>query len=147
VHLYCLAVYQISGQSDNGFAFDENFCCLTKRRKTNQKYPEETQPIFEGSYLGNTWRNLVEIWNVRWWCWLEFPLQKSVGFIEVSHSYIYVKIALLFFLLITHGCGAPASWAIWHTTVCLDAHNYVNSTFCKRGSYSCSNCVHVFEYP
>jgi len=31
-----------------------------------------------------------------------------------------VKIALLFFLLITHVCGAPASWATRHTTVCLD---------------------------
>jgi len=31
-----------------------------------------------------------------------------------------VKIALLFFLLITHGCDAPASWATRHTTVCLD---------------------------
>jgi len=31
-----------------------------------------------------------------------------------------VKITLLFFLLITQGCGAPASWAARHTTVCLD---------------------------
>jgi len=31
-----------------------------------------------------------------------------------------VKIAFLFFLLITHWCGAPASWAARHTTVCLD---------------------------
>jgi len=31
-----------------------------------------------------------------------------------------MKIALLFFLLITHGCGAPASLATQHTTVCLD---------------------------
>jgi len=49
-----------------------------------------------------------------------YPLQKSVGFVEVSQSYICVKIALLFFLLITHGCGAPASWAARHTIVCLD---------------------------
>jgi len=31
-----------------------------------------------------------------------------------------VKIAFLFFLLITHWCGASASWAARHTTVCLD---------------------------
>jgi len=31
-----------------------------------------------------------------------------------------VKITFLFFLLITHWCGAPASWATRHTTVCLD---------------------------
>jgi len=30
-----------------------------------------------------------------------------------------VKIALLFFLLITHRCGAPASWATQDTTMCL----------------------------
>jgi len=34
-----------------------------------------------------------------------------------------VKIAFLFFLLITHLCGAPASWAARHTTVCLDTPN------------------------
>jgi len=34
-----------------------------------------------------------------------------------------VKIAFLFFLLITHWCGAPASWAARHTTVCLDKEN------------------------
>jgi len=31
-----------------------------------------------------------------------------------------VKIAALFFLLITHVCGALAFWAARHTTVCLD---------------------------
>jgi len=31
-----------------------------------------------------------------------------------------MKIALLFFLLITHGCGAPASLATRDITVCLD---------------------------
>jgi len=43
-----------------------------------------------------------------------------VGFVKVSQSYVYMKIALLFFLLITHGCGTPASWAARHTTMCLD---------------------------
>jgi len=33
-----------------------------------------------------------------------------------------MKIAFLFFLLITHGCDAPAFWATRHTTVCLDSH-------------------------
>jgi len=31
-----------------------------KRRKNT----EEMKPIFENSYLGNAWHNLVEIWNV-----------------------------------------------------------------------------------
>jgi len=43
-----------------------------------------------------------------------------VGFVEVARSYVSVKIALLFFLLITHGCGALASLAARHTNVCLD---------------------------
>jgi len=89
-------------------------------KKKKNKTKNETQPIFEGSYLRKTWRDLVEIWNGRWWRWPAFPSQKSVGFIEVSQSYICVKIALLFFLLITHGCGTPASWAARYTTVCLD---------------------------
>jgi len=31
-----------------------------------------------------------------------------------------MKIVLLFFLLITHGCGLQASWTARHTTMCLD---------------------------
>jgi len=80
---------------------------------------KKKKPIFEGSYLGNTWHNLVEIW---WWCWPVSPLQKSFGFIKVSWSYVYVKIPSLFFLLINHRCGRLASWATWHTTVCLDTN-------------------------
>jgi len=30
-------VYQISGQSNNVFAFTDNFCCLMERRKTTTK--------------------------------------------------------------------------------------------------------------
>ena len=37
-----------------------------------------------------------------------------------SQSYIGVKIAFSFFLLIYSRCGAPASWAARHTIVCLD---------------------------
>jgi len=91
-----------------------------------KKKNEENQPIFERSYLRNTWRDLVEIWNVRWWRWLAFPLQKLFGFAKVSQSYVYVKIALLFFLLISHGCGALTSWGARHTTVCLDIETSTN---------------------
>jgi len=100
-----------------------HFCFITTftpLRKEKEKKNEETQPIFEGSYLGNAWCDLVEIWNVRWWHWLAFPLQKLFCLVKVSRSYVYVKIAFLFFLLITHWCGAPASWATQHTTMCLD---------------------------
>ena len=37
-----------------------------------------------------------------------------------SRSYKDVKIVFTFFLLIYSQCGAPASWATRHTTVCLD---------------------------
>ena len=37
-----------------------------------------------------------------------------------SRSYKGVKITFTFFLLIYSWCGAPASWAARHTTVCLD---------------------------
>jgi len=57
---------------------------------------------------------------VRWWHWPAFPPQKLFCFVKVSRSYVYMKIVFLFFLLITHWCGAPASWAARHTTVCLD---------------------------
>jgi len=46
--------------------------------------------------------------------------KKSFGFVKVSQNYVCMKTTSLFFLLITHGCGAPASWAARHTTVCLD---------------------------
>jgi len=39
---------------------------------------------------------------------------------KVSQNYVYMKIALLFLLLITHLCGMPASWAARLTTVSLD---------------------------
>jgi len=61
-------VYQISGKLDNAFEFYDNFCCLTKRRKTKimtRKKSEETQPIFEGLYLKNSWQVLVEVRNVK----------------------------------------------------------------------------------
>jgi len=95
-----------------------HFCFITTFTPWWKNNNEETKPIFEGSYLRNTRCDLVEISNVRWWHWPAFPLQKSIGFIKVSRSYVYVKIALL--LLITYRCGAPASWAARHSTMCLD---------------------------
>jgi len=52
-------VYQISRQSDNAFVFYSNFHTLTKRRK---KEKNENQPTFEGSYLGNAWRDTTGQW-------------------------------------------------------------------------------------
>jgi len=36
------------------------------RRIEEKTKNEETKPIFESSYLGNAWGDLVEIWNVRY---------------------------------------------------------------------------------
>jgi len=69
-HLY---VYQISRQLDNPFPLYGYFHAKTKRRRkknknnnnnNKKKKPEETKPDFESLYLGNAWRDLVEIWNV-----------------------------------------------------------------------------------
>jgi len=57
-------VYQISGQSVNVFVFYGKFVDRQKE-ENNKKKIEDTQPIFEGSYLGKTWRDLVEIWNAK----------------------------------------------------------------------------------
>jgi len=60
-------VYQISKQSDNPFLLYGSFHTKTKRRKNkNTKENEETKPNFESLYLGNAWRNLVEIWNIEY---------------------------------------------------------------------------------
>ena len=61
---------------------------------------EETKPVFGSSYLGNARRDLFKIWNVGYWRWRAFPQQKSSSFMQAAQSYVYVKIASLFFLLI-----------------------------------------------
>jgi len=112
-------MYQISRQLDNAFVFITTFTLLRKEEKN-----EETKPIFKGSYLRNARCDLVAIWNVWWRHWPAFPLKKFFCFVKVSRSYVYVKIAFLFFLLITHWCGMLAFWAARHT---LDmAPSYIN---------------------
>jgi len=97
-----------------------HLCFITTFTPWRKENNEEIKPIFEGSYLGNTRCDLVKIWNVRWWHWSAFSLQKLFCFVKVSWNYVNVRIVFLFFLLITHGCGAPASWAARHTTMCFD---------------------------
>jgi len=114
--------------------FYNNFHIFTKTRKKKKPRNQETKLIFEGSYLGNALCDLAEIWNVRCWHWQAFPLQKLFCFVKVSQSYVRIrtwKLSFLFFLLITHWCGAPASWAAQHTTVCLDISLYVKWTLDK----------------
>ena len=38
------------------------FIHLDEKKKKN----EETKPIFESSYLGNVWHDLLEIWNMEY---------------------------------------------------------------------------------
>jgi len=64
------------------------------------------------------------------------------SFIKVSQSYVYVKIALLFFLLIAHGCDALAFWAALHTIMCLDiTHGFSLRLLLAMGSYVVNFCV------
>jgi len=51
-HIHRLVVYQISGQLDNALRFMTTFAVWQKKKKKlTRKKNEETQPIFEGSYL------------------------------------------------------------------------------------------------
>ena len=89
--------------------------------------PTVCVPFFEILYLGNSWCNLAdsEIWNVGYWQWMASAQQKSSSFVLAAQSYVYVKITLLFFLLIYLRCGVPVSWATRHTTVCLNLKDSV----------------------
>ena len=78
--LYHLSVYQSSRQSDNPFPLYGNFM---KRR--------ENKPIFGSSYLRNTCRDLVEIWNGGYWGWRASPQQKLSGFVQAAWSYYVHK--------------------------------------------------------
>jgi len=96
-----------------------NFNAFTKRRKN-----EETRPIFGSSYLGNTWCDLVEIWNVGYWRWRASPHQKPSGFMQAARSYVCAKIALLLFLSIYSWARRAGFWVTRHTTMCLDYSTY-----------------------
>ena len=82
------------------FHFMATFTPLQKEKEKKKENKNNTKPIFERSYLGNAWRDLVEFWNVGYWRWRASPQQKLSGFVQVARSYIYVKIALFFFLSI-----------------------------------------------
>jgi len=61
--LHHLFGYQISKQSDNPFPL---LIMVTFIPRQKEEKNEENKPVFESLYLGNSWRNLVEIWNVRY---------------------------------------------------------------------------------
>ena len=86
-----------------------------KKKKT-----KKLKRNFVRSYLGNGWSDFLQIWYVdspNWAARLyKIWFQSDKGL----QSYIGVKNAFSFFLLIYSRCGAPASWAARHTIVCLD---------------------------
>ena len=117
-------MYQISRRSQYAFAFYSNFCKCAKRRRRKKKRRKKRN--FGHSYLGNSLRDFLHIWNVdspSWWATLQQIWFQSD---KVSPRYKSVKMTFSFFLSIYSRCGAPASWAARHTIVCLDT--------CRGGS-------------
>ena len=98
--------------------FYGEFCevCEMKKKKKTKKLKRN----FVRSYLGNGWSDFLQIWYVDYPNWAARLQQIWFQSDKGSQSYIGVKIAFSFFLLIYSWCGAPASWAARHTIVCLD---------------------------
>ena len=71
-----------------------------EKYEEEEKKTEETEPIFEVAYLGNTQSDFAQIWNVECCSWRECPQQKSSCFIKEAQSYGGAKIAFSFFLSI-----------------------------------------------
>ena len=88
---------------------------------------EKTKKVkrnFVRSYLGNGWSDFLHIWYVDYPNWAAHLQQIWFQSDKGSQSYIGVKIAFSFSLLIYSRCGAPVSWAARHTIVCLDLYIY-----------------------
>jgi len=94
-HYTTLLCTKFQGNQITRFHFMVTFIPRWKEEKN-----EETKLIFESSYLRNALHDLVEIWNVGYWRWRASPQQKSSSFVQAARSYVYAKIAFLFFLLI-----------------------------------------------
>ena len=101
--------------------FYGEFCevCEMKKMKKKKK-TKKLKRNFVRSYLGNGWSDFLQIWYVVYPNWAARLQQIWFQSDKGSQSYIGVKIAFSFFLLIYSRCGAPASWAARHTIVCLD---------------------------
>ena len=92
-------------------------------RSVRNEEEEKTKKLkrnFVRSYLRNGWSDFLQIWYVDYPNWAARLQQIWFQSDKGSQSYIGVKIAFSFFLLIYSRCGAPASWAARHTIVCLD---------------------------
>ena len=120
---------QISAKSEHAFVFYGEFCevCEMKMKKKTKKLKRNCAR----SYLGNGWSDFLQIWYVDYPNWAARLQQIWFQSGKGSQSYIGVKIAFSFFLLIYSRCGAPASWAARHTIVCLDIENGLQSLIKK----------------
>ena len=112
---------QSSAKSEHAFVFYGEFFEVCKMKKMKKK--KKTKKLkrnFVRSYLGNGKSDFLQIWYVDYPNWAARLQQIWFQSDKGSQSYIGVKIAFSFFLLIYSRCGAPASWAARHTIVCLD---------------------------
>ena len=100
--------------------FYGEFCEVCEMKKMKKKKTKKLKRNFVRSYLGNGWSDSLQIWYVDSPSWAARLKQIWFQSDKGSQSYIGVKIAFSFFLLIYSRCGAPASWAARHTIVCLD---------------------------
>ena len=91
-----------------------NFCRCAKDEE------QEKKRNFGRSYLGNGFSDFLQIWNVDSPSWRATLQQIWFQSDKLSPRYKSVKMTFSFFLQIYSRCGAPASWAARHTTVCLD---------------------------
>ena len=86
-----------------------------KNEKTKNKQQQKWRNWVESSYLGNAWRDLVKICGT-----------DGGGYFHSKVLYEYHEVTYAWKLnhcsscQCTHGCGALASWAARHTTMCLD---------------------------
>ena len=104
------------------------FVCCAKRREKKTKNKNWN---FAHLYLGNGWRDLLRFLNVASPYRLALSQQILCSSDKRWRIYECVKIATLLFLLIylLLFARAPFSWAVRHTTVCLDS---IFTSICTR---------------
>ena len=102
------------------FRFIAFFASVRKHEEEEEEKKRRKNPNFGSLYLRNGWSDFLQIWNVdspgRRTTLQQIWFQLDKG----SPRYKGVKMTFSFFLSIYSRCGALASWAARHTTVCLD---------------------------
>ena len=96
---------------------------LWQKMQSVRNEEEKTKKLFQNFvhlYLGISWYDLHQIWYVDSPSSGASQQQIWLNSGKRSRSYIGVKITFFVFLSIYSRCGATASWAAQHTTVCLE---------------------------